>query len=903
MPFMQWFGGIGQRIAATLRRRQLDRDLDDELAFHLAMKQDRLAGEGLSAEQAAHHARRRLGNVSRLKQELGDIWTFPSLESIAQDVTYALRGLRQQRAFTATVVVVLASVIGLNTTLFTVLAGIALRPWPGITDPSRVLRLYLADPSGHVAGMSLADARTLPHHASTLSAVAIMKNTPVRVGREDAVRASEALLVNGRFFDALGVPLAHGRGFADTEDQPGAAVPVVIVSFAYWQRHLGGDPAVVGSTLTINDTVFTVVGVVSAAFGSAEPAYDKDLFLPMASLALLRPDDPSSQRFLDDPHACCVDVAVRLAPRATTTTARAELNVLASRFHSFSGSPSSGIVLTSTEFLRQPGRADATQALATAAMLIAALLLVWLLACANVGNLLLARATGRCGEIATRLALGASRSRIIRQLVTEGLTLALLAGTLGVVVAQYLPFVLFRVVAEPGVAGFFPFSVTADALVIAYATVLAAASCVIFALFPALQVTRADLIGLLKRRGPLAPGGVRLRGVLLAVQVAVSIVLLISAGLLIRGLQRQSGVFDPGFAVQGITMAQFELPERTYDRARATAFFEQVAKAVQQLPVAAIAFASHEPFSRYRYGTIFHLPGESRQQARQVLFVNVSAEYLRLLEIPLRRGRYFEASDAEQPVVIINEAMARRFWPGENPIGKTFFIRPHGPVDTMAACEIVGVAADVRTSTSTTALPMFYQPIVAGADVYGHIGRDLRASQAAVLLLKAGTDVSAEMRQIVARLDSRARVRTTSLSASVDAMLASARWGPIVAGALGLFALALTSVGAFGVFAYAVRQRRHEIGIRMALGAAPAAVVRLVVSSHLRALAIGSGIGLLGSLAASTILRNRLHGLSPFDPLAYGMAAVLLMSCGLAATFAPIRHATRTNPVDTLRDV
>jgi putative ABC transport system permease protein len=198
---------------------------------------------------------------------------------------------------------------------------------------------------------------------------------------------------------------------------------------------------------------------------------------------------------------------------------------------------------------------------------------------------------------------------------------------------------------------------------------------------------------------------------------------------------------------------------------------------------------------------------------------------------------------------------------------------------------------------------MFYQPIVAGADVYGHIGRDLRASQAAVLLLKAGTDVSAEMRQIVARLDSRARVRTTSLSASVDAMLASARWGPIVAGALGLFALALTSVGAFGVFAYAVRQRRHEIGIRMALGAAPAAVVRLVVSSHLRALAIGSGIGLLGSLAASTILRNRLHGLSPFDPLAYGMAAVLLMSCGLAATFAPIRHATRTNPVDTLRDV
>jgi putative ABC transport system permease protein len=903
MSFWQWLSALASRIAATIRGRRLDRDLEDELAFHLAMKQDRLTADGLPAEEAARHAERRLGNVTRLKEELREMWTFPSLESIGQDVAYALRGLRQQRGFTATVVVVLATVIGLNTTLFTVLAGIALRPWPGIADPSRVFRLYLADPSGLVAGMSLADARSLSRHATTLTGVAAMKNMPVRLGRTDEATASEALLVNGSFFDVLGVQMALGRGFVDTEDQPGSTVPVVVLSYAYWQRQLGGNPDAVGSTLTINDTVFTVIGIVSAAFGSAEPTYDKDLFLPIAALALLKPDDPSSLKLLYDANTCCVDVAVRLAPHATPTTADAELRVLASRFHSFSGSEASGIVLTSTEFLRQPGRADKTQALATAALLSVALLLVWLIACANVGNLLLSRAAARSGEIATRLALGASRARVVRQLVTEGLVLALLAAALGVVVAQYLPFIVFRIVAERGTVGFFPFNVAADALVFLYATALAAASCVVFALVPALQVTRADLIGSLKRRESLSPGGVRLRNLLLTLQVAVSIVLLVSAGLLIRGVQRQAGVFNPGFTVDGVTMAQFELPEGAYDRARATAFFEEVARAIRQLPVESTAFASHEPFSRYRHGTLFHLPGESRQQARQLLFLNVSAEYFPLLGIPLRNGRYFDPNDVGRPVVVINETMARRIWPGENPVGKTFFIRPPGPVDSMASREIVGVVADVRTSTATTILPMFYQPVRAGDDVFGHISRDPRASQAPTLLLKTTADVATEIQQIVTRLDSRARVLTSSLSASVENMMMTARVGPILAAILGIFALALTTVGAFGVFAYAVRQQRREIGIRMALGAAPAAVVRLVLTSHMRALAVGAGIGILGSMAASTVLQNRLHGLSPFDPLAYGAAAVLLVCCGLAATFVPMKRATNTNPVETLRDV
>ena len=323
------------------------------------------------------------------------------------------------------------------------------------------------------------------------------------------------------------------------------------------------------------------------------------------------------------------------------------------------------MVVTSTEFLSQPGRGDSTQALLTATLLAVALLLVWRLACANVGNLMLSRAASRVGEIATRIALGASRWRVVRQLLIEAFVLSLIASALGVLLAYQLPFVLFRVVAESGTVGFFPFDVTPDALVLGYAVLLATFSSIAFALAPALETTRVDIVESLKRRESLTARKLPMRSVLLCVRVAVSMVLLVSAGLLIRGVQRQAGVFDPGFTVENVTTVRFELPEGVYDRARATAFFEQVAAGVRQLPIEAAAFASHEPFSRYRHGTIFYLPGENREQARLLLHLAVSTGYPTLLGMPLRSGRYFEAADVRRPVVLVNETMAKRYWPGE----------------------------------------------------------------------------------------------------------------------------------------------------------------------------------------------------------------------------------------------
>ena len=889
-------------LTALVRRRRLERDLDDELAFHLAMRQQRLMADGVGAEQAQREARRRFGNVMAVKEEMREMWTFPSIESAWQDAAYALRNLRQQRAFSVTVVTVLALVIGLNTTLFTVIAGVALRPWQGIAEPSSVVRLYLADPTGHAAGFSLPDARALASHATTLAGIAIMKNERVRIGSGDAATA-EALMVSGNFFDVLGVTMARGRGFLDSEDRLGAPSAVAVLSFAYWQRQFGGDPRVVGSPLRINDVTFTIVGVASAGFGSAEPVYDKQLFVPMSSLALLKPGDGQSQKFLYDASVCCVDLAARLGRGTTPAEARAQLAVLTSGFKSFSGNPARGIVVTGTEFLAQPGRGDSAQPLMTATLLAAALFLVWLLACANVGNLLLARAASRVGEIATRIAMGASRWRIVRQLLIEGFVLSLMASGLGILVAYQLPFVLFRVVAESGTMGFFPFSVTPDALVLGYAVLLATLSSVVFALAPALQTTRVDLVESLKRRESMPARNLPMRSVLLCVQVAVSMVLLVGAALLIRGVQRQAGVFDPGFTVQNVTTVGFALPEGVYDRARATAFFADLAGSVRQLPIEAAAFASHEPFSRYRHGTIFHLPGENRDQARPLQFLSVTPEYLTLLGVPLRSGRHFDKADLRRPVVLVNETMARRFWPGEDAVGKTLFIRPRGPVNTMEPREIVGVVGDVKTSTASTVAPLLYQPLVAGEDVFDFISRDPRASQAPTLLLKTGHDLSDEIARIAAGLDARVRVSATPLSASVDAMLKTARWGPILAAMLGLCALGLATVGVFGVFGYAVRQQRRDIGIRMALGAGPGTIVRLLFTHYARALIAGLAIGFAGSIAASIVLRHRLHGLSPFDPLAYLAVAVLLACSGLAATFVPARAAIRVDPSQTLREI
>jgi putative ABC transport system permease protein len=479
--------------------------------------------------------------------------------------------------------------------------------------------------------------------------------------------------------------------------------------------------------------------------------------------------------------------------------------------------------------------------------------------------------------------------------------LGLFAAAVGAAVSAQLPRLLFVLVADSATRVQFPFPVTPDASVLTYVLVIGVASALVCSLAPALMITRVAMRRAVGRDVDVISHRIRLRSVFLAVQMAVSVILLASAGLLARRAQRGAASFDPGFRVDGVTAVSFAVPERTYDRARATTLFETISQTMRQRRDADYAFASRDPFSLYREGTLIRLPGESTDSLHEVLYLDVSPNYLSLLEIPLRAGRGFRESDTGQPSVVVNEAMAQAFWPGRDPVGQSFVMRRRGPAGEMVVQQVIGVARNVSVSASANARPTFYRAITPGTEVLEFLSQDPRASQAPVLLVKGPASVAAQAAATATSRDPRIRTTLTPLADSFARVQASMKWGPLLAATLGMFALALTTVGMFGVFAYAVQQRTREIGVRIALGAQPAAVVRLIVTGHSRAIAIGVAIGILGAMGSSVGLRGRLFGLSPIDPLTYGGVALLLACCSLAATYIPVRRATQISPTIALR--
>ncbi|MGC4050284.1 MAG: ADOP family duplicated permease [Paludibaculum sp.] len=673
----------------------------------------------------------------------------------------------------------------------------------------------------------------------------------------------------------LGIDAAWGRTFTREEDQIADPRAVLVLSHAAWVSQFGSDRAIVGRTISLNYKPFVVLGVLPENFKGTDMV-GPDLWTPLAALRILQPRSNE----LTNADQCCMAVFGRLAPNVDRAQARDELTAIQRQAAEQFNRPANEIFLTRASIVVTPERQK--KILPGMLLLFLAVSLVLLIACANVANLLLARGAARRHEIGVRLSLGAGRLRIIRQLLTESLSLGLLGGAAGIGMSFVLPgFILNRLADEPLALDLQP-----DYRVLLYTLFISILASVACGLMPAFHTTRTDLHATMKGAGAKTGRPSWLRTSLLGAQVAFSLVLLASTGLLVRGLQR-AALIDPGFDTRGVVLMSLDLGLLDYDAPRAQDFLRRLTERVSSLPgVTSVSSAAIAPLGNARMRTSVDVKGQEalgKTGLNVVTFNEVSAGFLETLRIPITQGRSFQTQDQGRKVAIINQAMAQRFWPGLNPVGRTF--------TSDAAYEVIGVSRNAQETQLGRAAEPYYYALSNGST----------GSQLVIRFRDARNAPLSELTALPAQLDQAVRPRLRLMEDSIQTQLHGAQMAMSISGGLGLLALLLACVGIYGVTAFVVQQRFREIGIRMALGAQRRDVLLMLLRQNLRVVVAGSLIGMPVSVAAASALREFLYGLSPLDPAAHLVMTVLLLSAALLATFLPARRAATIQPVVVLR--
>ncbi len=655
-----------RRIAYWINHRKYDAELAEEIEFHRVMSQGPI------------------GNTTLAREDARAVWIWPWLESVVQDLRYAVRNLGRQPGFTAVALLTLGAAIGLNTSLFTVYDALALRMWT-VKDPGRVVKVLAKEPRiARLHGFSIPEYRYFAEHARSVAGLAANNDGPVHLGFEGFARGSYGIFVSANYFHLLGVPMELGRGFRSDEDLLDSPENVAILSYALWRDHFGSDREIVGQRIPIDDIPFIIVGVAPENFSGTNPGRE-DLWMPLAAMQSLRPHEAVTRQFLRSPFDCCSNVVARLAPGFSREQAEAELAVLSRQFRvPLDIEPSELKLFEPTILAGFNKRKEIVPVLGT---MFAGVMLVLLLACANVSNLLLARAAARQREIEVRRALGASRGRIVRQLLTEGFVLALGAGALGIVLAWNLPGYLFAKMGDGGPN----IKMVPDLVVMGYAILMAAIACVAFAVAPALHGTRPNP----RARLPL-------RSVLLACQITISMMLLTGAGLFLAGVKNAKDR-DPGYRIRDVAVISFELPASSYDQKRTREFFAQLSRELDTVPgLHPLGITAREPLAQSHWHVTAALPGEGGAQ-HDLEFQEVTAGYFEVLGIPMVAGRNFEPGDDARNAIMINQTMARQLFDAVNPLGKTI-------ITGNTVREIVGVARDAHLTGLERFVPLFFQP-------------------------------------------------------------------------------------------------------------------------------------------------------------------------------------------------
>jgi putative ABC transport system permease protein len=818
------------------------------------------------------------------------------LENIWQDVLYALRTMRKNPAFALTAVLTLALGIGGDTALFTVIRTVLLKPLD-YRDPDRLVRVSVNVPLPREQEISLSlerfeEMRKAARSFSELGAFGRPENMALSgAGEPEALKVAR---VSANFLGILGVEPILGRSFLPEEDKRGGR-PVAMIGAELWKRRFGADRQVAGKTATLDATPYTIIGVLPAGF--AFPFAGADVWVTR----------PSEWSALPSRYWSNVAILIgfgRVKPHVSLEQARAELNVLHRQWvAAHPGGPASNPSASMRVVLLRDQLVANVRPMLW--MLFGAVGFVLLIACANVASLLLARAASRSREFAVRAALGAARGRLIRQLLSESLVLATLGGAFGVLLAQWGLRVITRVAALPLPRGG---EIRLDSMVLAFTVALSIATGVLFGLFPSLAMSRPDLADVLRESGAAAGRGlsarrsvlgVSARGLLVVAQVALSIVLLIGAALLMQSFARLHSV-NPGFQPANLLTMKIALPIARYDTDhKRAAFFAELVRRVEAAPgIRAVTVALKLPTTT-NLRTNVHIAGQPDPEPEQIAQLqSITPGYLRTLGIALRRGRAFTARDnaaGSPPVVMINEGLARRFWPnypsGQDPIGQRISTGFDKAIGWM---EIVGIIADVLDqglaldAESTVYLPTaVHPPQVAylAARTEGDPRRFVNTIRSQVLAIDGDQPVS--------------DVRT--MDEVIDASIGQRRLTMLLLGVFAAMALLLAMVGIYGVIAYSVAQRTQEVGIRRALGAKPADILRLVLGQALGLALAGVVIGIGGALAVTGVMKGLLFHVSATDPATYVAIALLFIAVALAASYIPARRATRIDPMAALR--
>ena len=879
------------KTKALFKRKQLDRDLEDELAFHLAMREAKNRERGVEGEEARYVARRQFGNVMRIKEACREAWSFISLETTWCDLRYGARTLAKNPGFTAVAVLATALGIGVNTGIFSVLNGVALKllPVPRAEQIVSMDQIFHGKVRRNVHGepglFSVAEYknyRANNHVFSGLLAYAPFLEVTLGGDSPKQVMGAET---SCNFFDVLGERPELGRTFVDADCGSPGASPVVVLSDDLWRTRFGADPWIVGKTVSLNRAKFVVAGVAAPGFSGLDP-WPSVFWAPVTMQKALEPD----RDLFQEDNTGWLALLGRMKPGVSLEEVRADLGVIAGRIDQQNPGRTTTLVIHRATFMgRQEER---TVVFGIGAVVLAAVGLVLLIACANVANLLLARASARQREIAIRLSIGASRWRIVRQLLTESLLIAFLGGTLGSLVAFWSLEGIARHVLTHLPQGAPPlvWNVSPDLHVWGFSLALTTLTGMVFGLAPALHATRQDLSTAVKGEGGGFTGkarGGKLRSTLVGVQVAVCMVLLIAAGLLMRGLYLAQTV-DPGFEMKAITQAQFNLPSQGYSVEKAQAFQRELMARVAALPgVDDVEQAQVAPLAHQFLGTGMIPAGET--QDRQFEFNVVSPGFFGMLGMPMVRGRTFTESEAQSdgPVLVVTESTARRLWPGQDAIGKT--LRGWQKKEY----QVVGVVRDSQAShLGQTDGLFFYMP--AGPKEQDHLQ----------LLVHSKSSDAATMQTILDvmhALDPDLIVGVTKLADNLEAWRIPSRIVAALSGVLGALALLLASIGVHGVVSYGVSQRIREIGIRMTLGADGGDVMRLVLRQALRPVVIGGLAGVIGCAAVSQVLSDVLYGIGSHDPIAFVGVPLFLLGVAFLAGYVPARRGVRVDPVVALR--